>query len=148
MCHCNQCEYEWKARPTTSGSPKACPNCKRYDWNEPKKGNRGRNPGDAVAGAEEKPRARKLHKGESGPRVSQVQGRADGTQGVAVGDGKTGRPKSRGTVAQLGERRVMDSQGHFERRPEVAGSSPARSTNSCPECHYLNGCHAKGCSKR
>ena len=38
MCHCNQCGYEWKPRPATVGEPKACPNCKRYDWNQPNKG--------------------------------------------------------------------------------------------------------------
>lgn len=38
MCHCNQCGYSWKPRPSTNGDPRACPSCKRYDWKESKKG--------------------------------------------------------------------------------------------------------------
>ena len=37
MCHCNQCGYDWK--PRNGPNPVACPKCKRYDWNEAKKGN-------------------------------------------------------------------------------------------------------------
>jgi len=35
MAHCNQCGYDW--RPDVA-MPKVCTKCKRYDWNEPKKG--------------------------------------------------------------------------------------------------------------
>ena len=34
-CHCNQCSFDWKARVP---DPRCCPACKRYDWNQPKKG--------------------------------------------------------------------------------------------------------------
>ena len=30
---CNQCGFEWIARLK---EPRACPNCKRYDWNKKK----------------------------------------------------------------------------------------------------------------
>lgn len=30
---CKRCKYEWNAR--ISRKPKACPNCKRYDWDSP-----------------------------------------------------------------------------------------------------------------
>ena len=33
-CKCEKCGYEWQARTKT---PKACPKCKRYDWNKEKK---------------------------------------------------------------------------------------------------------------
>ena len=33
---CNQCGYVWT--PRVSGVVVACPKCKRYDWNEEKKG--------------------------------------------------------------------------------------------------------------
>ena len=33
-CKCNQCGYVWLARVK---NPKACPECKRRDWHEPKK---------------------------------------------------------------------------------------------------------------
>ena len=29
---CQICEYEWKSR--MEDNPKACPRCKRYDWNK------------------------------------------------------------------------------------------------------------------
>jgi len=32
---CNQCGLEWTPRVA---NPRACPGCKRYNWNEPKKG--------------------------------------------------------------------------------------------------------------
>jgi hypothetical protein len=35
--HCNQCGLDWDSRIER---PRACPRCKRYDWNEPKKGER------------------------------------------------------------------------------------------------------------
>ena len=35
-CHCNQCGYDWRAKVE---NPRACTRCKRYDWDEPKKGN-------------------------------------------------------------------------------------------------------------
>ena len=35
MTHCNQCGLDWTPRVD---KPRACPGCKRYDWNEPKKG--------------------------------------------------------------------------------------------------------------
>lgn len=38
MAYCNQCGFEWS---TKVEKPKTCTRCKRYDWNEPKKG-RGR----------------------------------------------------------------------------------------------------------
>ena len=34
ICKCKQCGYEWTPRMKI---PKACPSCKRYDWNQPKK---------------------------------------------------------------------------------------------------------------
>ena len=33
MAHCERCGHEWSPR---GGVPKACPNCKRYDWNKVK----------------------------------------------------------------------------------------------------------------
>lgn len=30
-CECKFCGYTWSAR---TENPKACPNCKRYRWNE------------------------------------------------------------------------------------------------------------------
>ena len=30
-CKCLKCEYEWTSR---NGKPKACPRCKRYDWDK------------------------------------------------------------------------------------------------------------------
>lgn len=35
MAHCNQCGWDWDARVP---APAACTRCKRYDWQEPKKG--------------------------------------------------------------------------------------------------------------
>lgn len=35
QCRCNQCGHEWEARVR---DPQCCPKCKRYDWDEPKKG--------------------------------------------------------------------------------------------------------------
>ncbi len=35
MAHCNQCGFDWK---NTTAHPRACTKCKRYDWDEPKKG--------------------------------------------------------------------------------------------------------------
>ena len=35
MSVCKQCGLEWTPRVA---NPRACPGCKRYDWNEPKKG--------------------------------------------------------------------------------------------------------------
>jgi len=34
MNKCNQCKHEWKSR--IEKKPKACPACKRYDWNKKK----------------------------------------------------------------------------------------------------------------
>jgi len=31
---CNQCSHEWTP---SKAQPRACPRCKRYNWNEPKK---------------------------------------------------------------------------------------------------------------
>lgn len=31
---CRRCKYEWTPRKS---KVRACPNCKRYDWNEEKK---------------------------------------------------------------------------------------------------------------
>lgn len=36
MVRCNQCGSEWDSR-VKEGVPLACPRCKRYDWDEPKK---------------------------------------------------------------------------------------------------------------
>ena len=33
-CKCNQCGFEWMPRVE---KPRECSNCKRHDWNEPKK---------------------------------------------------------------------------------------------------------------
>lgn len=33
-CKCQLCGHEWQAR---TESPKACPNCKRYDWSKEEK---------------------------------------------------------------------------------------------------------------
>lgn len=30
-CECRKCGYKWESR---IGEPKACPKCKRYDWEE------------------------------------------------------------------------------------------------------------------
>ena len=35
MVHCNQCDLDWEPRVE---NPRACTRCKRYDWNQPKKG--------------------------------------------------------------------------------------------------------------
>ena len=35
MNKCKQCEYEWESRTQT---PKQCPRCKRYDWDNNKEG--------------------------------------------------------------------------------------------------------------
>lgn len=32
-CKCEQCGHEWDPR---TDKPKACPACKRYDWDKPK----------------------------------------------------------------------------------------------------------------
>jgi rubrerythrin len=32
-CQCKLCGHKWAAR---TENPKACPNCKRYDWNTDK----------------------------------------------------------------------------------------------------------------
>jgi predicted Zn-ribbon and HTH transcriptional regulator len=32
--HCNQCDYDWIPSKVT---PKVCPKCKRFSWDEPKK---------------------------------------------------------------------------------------------------------------
>ena len=34
-CKCRVCGYEWESRTKL---PKACPKCKRYDWNDKKRG--------------------------------------------------------------------------------------------------------------
>jgi len=31
---CAKCGYEWKSRLKVIMKPKACPRCKRYDWQE------------------------------------------------------------------------------------------------------------------
>ena len=31
MNKCNRCGYEWTSKKSNI-KPKACPNCKRYDW--------------------------------------------------------------------------------------------------------------------
>ena len=36
VLRCNQCPHEWAQRGVNV--PLCCPRCKRYDWNEPKKG--------------------------------------------------------------------------------------------------------------
>lgn len=35
---CEHCGHVWQ--PRRKGKPKVCPNCKRTNWNEPKKGGR------------------------------------------------------------------------------------------------------------
>lgn len=35
VVQCNQCGHTWEPRVWP---PQCCPRCKRYDWNEPKKG--------------------------------------------------------------------------------------------------------------
>ena len=35
VARCNQCGHVWEPRVNP---PQSCPRCKRYDWNEPKKG--------------------------------------------------------------------------------------------------------------
>jgi len=34
---CERCGHVWQPRRTTR-RPKVCPKCKRYDWQEPKRG--------------------------------------------------------------------------------------------------------------
>lgn len=94
--------------------------------------NRGRKPGDASTGAGEEPKAHKTHKGESGPRIPQVPSRADGSQGVEVGDGK-----NTGHVAQQSEHPALNRT--------VVGSIPTVPTKNCPSCGAMNGMHQRGC---
>lgn len=36
-CKCKLCNWEWVSR--SGNNPKACPRCKRYDWNDKDKNN-------------------------------------------------------------------------------------------------------------
>lgn len=75
MCHCNQCGYNWKPRPETNGNPRACPSCKRYDWQEPKKGIRdgqSRN-GDQGSGDHRRDSAVRGHQSDSDQGAGEVR---------------------------------------------------------------------------
>jgi hypothetical protein len=81
---CNQCGHEWQTRGQKT--PVACPACKRYDWQEPKKGNRG---GDERAQAVEFRGAKAAVQAQAGTE--------DGPAGRQAGNGRVERERSPAT---------------------------------------------------
>ena len=147
--HCKRCNRDWCFRGT--GRPLRCGKCKTPYW-DLEAVDAGIRDGDGGVG--ERGSEGNVPRNSKRARTGVAADERDGVQApnprpVHRGEGLVAVPSrpavNRGAVAQMGERPVTDSQEHFERNREVAGSIPARSTKSCSVCGGMNGMHQRGC---
>lgn len=143
--HCNQCGLDWDSRIE---KPRACPRCKRYDWNEPKKGERREvrhNESRAQVG-------REVRQGQQSPartkRSQELPHRVEQT----VGSGETVEPRpdtsvSRDEEAVISDEDIPEQEENLEpvkrcKNPDCA--KPLQQVKGWWVCPDVEGCALGG----
>lgn len=148
MAHCNQCGFDWKARVER---PRTCTRCKRYDWDEPKKG-----AGNEIGDGDISGLRGGLHSEGGG-------GRGAAPAMVASGIGGKSKPNVRFSTPSDSDSTPEPTLGKSEKmkydalkKLVISHNAAMKNTSgfngdpviSCSACGSIGGMHQKGCSKR